>query len=128
MSALLEALENTGVLDLEKNPDLLRRLTDPLVEQLVQLGYAHEDEFAADAMALHLITSAGYDPSEYVTFLGTLEEGGGFSHHPSNQERQKRLAVLLDTAKKPGEDFPELPASTRGLVKLSVPAELAAAR
>ncbi|HEX8699115.1 MAG TPA: M48 family metalloprotease, partial [Myxococcaceae bacterium] len=128
MSHLLEALGNTGVLDFEKNPGLLRQLTDPLVEQLVQQGYAHEDEFAADAMALHLIASAGYDPAEYVTFLGILEEGRGFSHHPSNQERQKRLVALLDAAKKPGDDFPELPASPQGLVKLPVPAELAAAR
>jgi predicted Zn-dependent protease len=125
---LLEALRNTGVLDLEKNPDLLRRLADPLVEQLVQQGYAHEDEFAADAMALHLIASAGYDPAEYVALLGTLEEGRGFSNHPGNRERQERLLALLDAAKKPGEDFPELPASNRGLVKQPVPAELAAAR
>ncbi len=125
---LLEALRSTGVLDLEKNPVLLRRLVDPLVEQLVQEGYAHEDEFAADAMALQLIASAGYEPREYVTFLGKLPEGRGFSHHPSNPQRQERLLALLDGAKNSGDDFPELPPSPRGPVKHPLPAELGAAR
>jgi predicted Zn-dependent protease len=125
LSHLLEALSTSGVLKLENDPVLLRRLTDPLVEQLLQRGYSHEDEFAADAMALHLMVSAGYDPGEYVTFLGTLPEERGFSHHPSNQDRQARLVALLAAAKNSGDEFPELPASTQGLVKLSLPAELA---
>ncbi|MDY7225913.1 M48 family metalloprotease [Hyalangium rubrum] len=127
LGRMLDAMHGTGVLDLDKDPELLRRLTDPLVERLVQKGHAHEDEFAADAMALHLIASAGYDPQEYITFLGTLPEGGGFTHHPAHRERQERLLALLEAAKSPQDGFSELPASPRGLVKLSVPAEIAAA-
>ncbi len=123
---LLDTLESTGVLPLDKDPSLLERLTEPLVEQLVQEGHAHEDEFAADAMALQLIASAGYDAREYIAFLGKLPEGRGYAHHPSPRERQERLVALLDAPRGPDE-FPSFPVPARGSAKRSLPVEFAAA-
>jgi predicted Zn-dependent protease len=127
LEVVLKSLDSMGALDLDKDTSLLRVLTDQLVEQLVQQGFAHADEFAADELAVHLIASAGYDPREYVTFLGRLPEGRGFSHHPCNRERQQRLQALLD-AKAPEDGFPELPLDTKALVKPPLPPELTVAR
>lgn len=56
------------------------------------LGNEKEDEFQADATALELVAFAGYDPSEYEKFLTSLgSQGGGFSKHPSTEDRVAKL-------------------------------------
>jgi predicted Zn-dependent protease len=128
VDALIAALEGDsgGFLDLDRHPDLLTRLTDKAVDSIVENGFGNEDEFAADELAVRLMVSAGYDPQEYIRFLGKLpDSGGAFTNHPSSQERMERLRTLLATGKKQTTDFPELPAGTAGLVRPPLPPEFA---
>ncbi|XXF77540.1 M48 family metalloprotease [Myxococcaceae bacterium GXIMD 01537] len=129
VSAFTDALSGNGSLDVQKHPTVLATLADKVVEQLVAEGFSKADEHAADAEAVRLLISAGYEPQEYIRFLGTLPEAGrGYAHHPGNAERQERLRALLADAARPGEDFPELPAATRGLQAPALAPAFAAAR
>jgi predicted Zn-dependent protease len=125
VDALLATLKegSGGFLDLDKQPELLTKLTDEAVDSIVENGFGKEDEYAADELALRLMASAGYDPQEFIRFLGKLPDSGGvYSNHPSRADRVNRLKKLLEAAKTSREDFPELPASTSGLARPPLPA------
>jgi predicted Zn-dependent protease len=126
---LLGGLESaTGALDLNKNVDLLGSLTEGVVETVVSKGFGKEDEFDADEQAVRLLVSAGYDPREYIEFLAKIPDSrNGFSNHPRKVDRVKKLVALLDANKDAGTDFPELAASTEGLVQPPLPPEFASA-
>ena len=60
-------------------------------------GNEKEDEFQADATALELVAFAGYDASEYEKFLASLgAQGGGFSKHPSTDDRVAKLKAARE--------------------------------
>jgi predicted Zn-dependent protease len=112
-----------GALDLDRHHDVLAKMTDTLVEKIVTEGYADPDEYAADEEAVRLLVSAGYDPEEYIHFLGKLPEAeGSFAHHPSKVNRQQRVRHILANARQDSGEFPELPAGTPGLKKPALPA------
>lgn len=114
----------SGLLDLDGNLEALTKLTDEAVDSIVENGFGKEDEFAADELAVRLMISAGYDPQEFIRFLGKIPDSRGvFANHPRKVDRVKRLVALLEAAKKPTDDFPELPASTSGLAKPPLPPE-----
>jgi len=124
----VSTLQGSGALNLDGHVDLLGHLTEKVVERIVTNGYAKEDEFAADEVAVRLLLSAGYDPREYIRLLGKLPEGGsGFSHHPKNAVRQARLNKLLAAASQKEGEFSELPA-TDSLARPALPASFAIAR
>jgi predicted Zn-dependent protease len=112
-------------LDLDRNPEALTKLTDGAVDSIVEKGFGKDDEFAADELAVRLMVSAGYDPQEFIRFLGKIPDSRGvFANHPRKVDRVKRLAALLEAAKKPSEgEFPEMPTSTAGYAKPPLPAE-----
>jgi predicted Zn-dependent protease len=113
-----------GTLDLDHHVELLEGLADASVDTLVEKGFGEEDEFAADAQAVRMLMSAGYDPREYIEFLGKLpDSSSSFSNHPRKAERVKRLNALLDKAKNPGEGFPELTANPELWVQPPLPPE-----
>jgi predicted Zn-dependent protease len=126
---LLGGLKSAGgALDLDHNVDLLGSLTEGVVDTVVSKGFGKEDEFAADEQAVRLLVSAGYDPREYIEFLAKIPDSrSGFANHPRKVDRVKRLVALLDTHKDAGDDFPELAASTEGLVQPPLPPEFVSA-
>ncbi|SET97685.1 M48 family metallopeptidase [Stigmatella erecta] len=88
----------------------------------VSKGFDKDDEFAADALAIHLLVSAGYEPTEYTGFIGKIPESTGItSTHPKKSERLKRMVAVLETAKKPSDGFSEWPAGMQGLVVPPLP-------
>lgn len=80
-----------GFLDLNSEGALgiLKMLTDLLVDKITTAGFAHEDEYAADAEASQLMLNAGYDPAEFRKFLSKLPPQG--SSHPKIEDRQEKL-------------------------------------
>ncbi len=68
------------------------------VLELIELfGNEKADEFQADSTALELVAFAGYDASEYERFLTSLgSQGGGFSKHPSTEDRVGKLKALRE--------------------------------
>jgi predicted Zn-dependent protease len=113
-----------GTLDLDHHVDLLGGLADASVDTLVEKGFGQEDEYAADEQAVRLLMSAGYDPREYIEFLGKIpDSSGSFSNHPRKADRVKRLVDLLKEAEKPSEGFPELTANPEVWVRPPLPPE-----
>jgi predicted Zn-dependent protease len=76
-----------------------------IVDTLVINGYSQEQEFDADALALELLASAGYEPSSLNTMLHSLEKNqsahpGGFNKtHPAPEDRIKNVQKLLKNYK-----------------------------
>jgi predicted Zn-dependent protease len=63
-----------------------------IVTTMVSSGYAKDQEFEADTLALALLASAGYEPSSILEMLHSLEQkqtaGSGFGKtHPSPADR-----------------------------------------
>jgi beta-barrel assembly-enhancing protease len=86
-------------------------------------GRAREDEFAADALAVHLLASAGYDPEQYIRFISKItEDQQGFPNHPDKVERVKRMVAVIKEAAPSGDGFSEWPAGMQGLVTPPLPA------
>jgi hypothetical protein len=102
-----------GNLLLHTNVKLLGFMTEKTLESIVEKGNSRDQEHEADALAVRLMLSAGYEPEEYRKLIAKTAEGGGFTHHPSKQERMKRIAATLKEADKKGEEFQEL--TTEGL-------------
>jgi predicted Zn-dependent protease len=94
--------ENSGgYLDLNDVSNILalEEMSDAVVDWVTSKGYASEDEFEADQDAMALLVSAGYDPNEYVEFVGRLKPGGTFANHPEPKARQAKLRGWLDAQK-----------------------------
>ncbi len=112
--ALRSALDlNGGNFILEKNVALLGAMTGKVVESILEDGNTKEQEHEADAMAVRLMLSAGYDPEEYLELIAKTAEGGSFPHHPTKQERRARITTAISEATQSGGGFQEL--TTEGL-------------
>jgi hypothetical protein len=126
VDVFVRAMEGSGALDLDSNSGLLGLLTNQMVEKLVSEGFAEKHEHAADAEAVRLLVSAGYDPTEYIRFLGKLPKGeNNFAHHPSTAERQRALRDQLKSAASAPDEFPDFPADSAGLKKPELPPAVA---
>jgi predicted Zn-dependent protease len=72
-----------------------------IVSTMVNSGYSQQQEFDADATALKLLASAGYEPSSLLDMLRSLEtnqprHSGGFNKtHPSPALRLANAATLV---------------------------------
>ncbi|MBI3184383.1 MAG: M48 family metalloprotease [Myxococcales bacterium] len=97
-----------GLLDLDglarqaadKAGKMMAGFTDKIIEDITSNGFAHDDEYAADRVAMELLVAAGYNPEEYVKFLGKLPEAQGlWAHHPKNADRQKACRRWRDGVK-----------------------------
>ena len=120
---------SNGTFDLDQHVELLGGLADASVDNLMKKGFGQEDEFAADEQAVRMLMSAGYDPREYIKFLGKLpDSSSSFSNHPSKKVRAERLEKLLKNANSSGEGFPELPANPELWVQPPLPPEFAAVK
>lgn len=90
-----------GHLDLNKaGGKLVALLTEKVVGEITTKGYAHADEYQADAIAAELITAAGYSPKEYVMFLGKIPaDGGVLKNHPKTEDRKAKLGAWRNAQK-----------------------------
>jgi len=127
---LLGVLNNwKGVLDLDRNVELLANFADATARDIVDNGLDKDEEYAADELAVRMLISAGYDPREYMEFLAKIPDGkNSFTKHPKKTERVKRLVALLKTPELTSEGFPELPTDTKGLVTPPLPPEFTAVK
>jgi predicted Zn-dependent protease len=83
-------------------PEEKRRLFDDSVravaDTLTLTGFSWEQEFEADAQAVLLLASAGYDPSSLIALLQVLEStpgNGGFGSHPPAALRISRVEGIV---------------------------------
>lgn len=73
--------------------DIFNESVGEIITTLVNNGYSQAQEFNADALAMSLLASAGYEPSSLIDMLGALERAqpghpGGFNNtHPAPAER-----------------------------------------
>ncbi|MDQ3263508.1 MAG: M48 family metallopeptidase [Myxococcota bacterium] len=99
LSPLTQAFSQVGAmggLDLSQNSQLLAEMTGALVQNLLNHGFDAAQEHEADQLAVELVARAGYNPYEYVAFLGEIPEGGdNFGKHPSKASRQEKLRAVL---------------------------------
>lgn len=118
-----------GTLDLDRHVELLGGLTDAFVDTVVEKGLSKDDEFDADEQAVRMLMSAGYDPREYIEFLGKIpDSSSSFSNHPRKVDRVKKLVDLLKEAEKPRAGFPELTANPEMWVQPPLPPEFASVK
>ncbi|WP_306799730.1 M48 family metallopeptidase [Corallococcus sp. AS-1-6] len=94
-SKVVGASRADGRLDLDSDTGLMGKMVEGTVE-LAGKGHRRDEELAADALAVELLLSAGYDPEAYSRLLGQTTGGGGIlANHPRKEERQERIADLL---------------------------------
>jgi predicted Zn-dependent protease len=92
-SAVTAATHGTS---LEELTDIFDESVTDIVSTLINNGYSQTQEFAADALALSLLDSAGYHPASLIDMLRALEKSqpnhpGGFNTtHPSPGDRISR--------------------------------------
>ncbi|ATB34341.1 M48 family metalloprotease [Melittangium boletus] len=86
----------------EASESIVRAIMDSFLQNLMKKGLGKDDEYAADLDAVELMAAAGYAPEAYVSFLGKLPTKGLSTPHPSNKDRQKRLATHLDELRERG--------------------------
>jgi predicted Zn-dependent protease len=69
--------------------------------EVLESGYDKDQEFAADAGAVNIMTAAGYDPHQYLNFLMRLQKlsedngGGIMSTHPGLPDRIKKVQAAI---------------------------------
>ena len=88
-----------GKIDLDKEKDAgFIKFIMTAVINLGQLGNEKAAEFETDKTALGLVVFAGYDPTEYEKFLGSLDGSGGgpLPAHPSLTDRVAKLKALRE--------------------------------
>jgi predicted Zn-dependent protease len=106
----IQAIKNSRIADafmvpLSEAISIFDESVNEIVDTLVISGYSQEQEFEADAYALDILASAGYDPESLHTMLQILQKNqpdhpGGFNAtHPAPEERIKRIQKLLKTYK-----------------------------
>lgn len=66
-------------------------ITDTVGKYINATGFAQDDEFAADAVAMRLMVFNGYNPAEFEKLLSKLPDSGNMSPHPKNADRVKKL-------------------------------------
>jgi len=78
---------------------------EDIISTLFEKGYSRSAEYEADALAVELAASVGYDPAAMTRFLTTLEKAGGGGKggfqatHPSPADRMSELASVKTSAK-----------------------------
>lgn len=120
-----------GFLDLSdaRNVLALEKFTDELLDQLTTAGFAHHDELAADRVGLELVINAGYNPHEYIRFLGKLPKAKAvFPNHPEGAERQKQLERWLQGSRPAAHAFGNSDWPYDGYPKVALGPEIDAAR
>jgi predicted Zn-dependent protease len=100
-SRTAEAFAEIVTMPFSEQVSVFNEAVREIIDTLVINGYSQEQEFAADAYALELLVSTGYDPASLKTMLQVLEKNqpnypGGFNiTHPDPQERIKKIQKLL---------------------------------
>ncbi|MHA7627686.1 M48 family metalloprotease [Corallococcus sp. M7] len=95
-SKVVGASRSDGRLDLDSDTGLMAKMVEGTVE-LAGKGHRRDEELAADALAVELLLSAGYDPGEYSLLLGKTTGGGGIlANHPKAKDRQEQIAQLVE--------------------------------
>jgi predicted Zn-dependent protease len=109
--AILITSQSTTQIAGKKNSDLARlnkvfsESVNDVVTTLVRNGYSQSQEFDADAKALALLASAGYDPNALIEMLEALKvnqskQTGGFNKtHPMPQKRIDNVKSKLSAYK-----------------------------
>ncbi|GMU00722.1 M48 family metalloprotease [Corallococcus caeni] len=98
-SKVVGASRLDGRLDLDSDTELMGKMVEGTVEAFGK-GNRRDEELAADALAVELMLSAGYDPGEYSRLLGQTSGGGGLmENHPSKEDRQKQISELVQARK-----------------------------
>jgi beta-barrel assembly-enhancing protease len=106
----------------------LNKAVDWVASNLAK-GVNKDEEFAADALAVRLLVSAGYDPEQYIHFISRITEDQTlFPNHPSKVDRVKRMVAVLKEAEQRNDGFPEWPAGMQGLVAPPLPPAFAAVK
>jgi hypothetical protein len=117
-----------GKMDLDHNPELLAVFGDGLFKFFQDQGFDARLELEADQVGLELMMGAGYEPREYIQFLGKIPATGvAFPHHPAPAERQRALQTWLAGVRKNDAFMHALEASAPSRV-IPLTDELAAAR
>ncbi|MFP2900255.1 M48 family metalloprotease [Corallococcus sp. 4LFB] len=94
-SKVVGASRLDGRLDLDSDTELMGKMVEGTVEAFGK-GNRKDEELAADALAVELLLSAGYDPGEYSRLLGQTSGGGGLmENHPSKEDRQEQISKLV---------------------------------
>jgi beta-barrel assembly-enhancing protease len=123
-SRLLDASGRDGKLDLDSDTGLMGALVEKTVDVLGK-GHRKEEEMAADALAVELMLSAGYDPAEYSRLLNQTAEGGGLmANHPRKKERMDQIARMVSERRDAADAFERLDVAT--LQRPALPAAFAA--
>lgn len=92
---VLDAGGRDGRLDLDSDTGLMAKMAEGTVEALGK-GHRKDEEMAADALAVELLLSAGYDPREYSRLLEQTTGGGGLlENHPKKEERMAQISRIL---------------------------------
>jgi predicted Zn-dependent protease len=92
MSGVLAGLSAGAGANVGELASILGESVGEIVTTMVSSGYAKDQEFEADTLALSLLASAGYEPSSILEMLHSLEQkqasGSGFGKtHPSPTDR-----------------------------------------
>jgi predicted Zn-dependent protease len=96
VTAIAETSSSVAGLAISELAEVLDEAAEDIVGAL-HSGYSQNQEFAADALALDLLASAGYEPSSLVIMLRTLKQNqskypGGFNQtHPAPDDRIAQL-------------------------------------
>lgn len=86
--------------------DIIKKLGDAGYEILVKKGYAREDEFESDELAVKTMARMGYDPAELQAFIASLGSdksgklGVLLSTHPASGDRAKAIEGQIKGKKK----------------------------
>ena len=74
------------------------KVVDAGTDFVLDKGFGKKNELEADALAVQILASAGYEPTALAAFLGRLEgaasKGGFFSRHPPAAERVSALSKV----------------------------------
>jgi predicted Zn-dependent protease len=90
---VIESKTGVNVSKVAELSETLGFSVDDIVTTMITNGYSQKQEFEADAKALELLSSAGYEPSSLLEVLNVLEKNqtsrpGGFNKtHPTPAQR-----------------------------------------
>lgn len=96
IAKLMDSGSSALNLNSDENSDALAQITEKVVSSINDLGYAKEDEYKADEVAVDLLQSAGYSLAEYAKLLNSLQGGGALKNHPSGADRVAHIRKYID--------------------------------